>query len=46
MWLLQQSQIEGPEYQDNADVHYQPLPEPVPEEQDVNPTTTATSAST
>jgi hypothetical protein len=36
-WLLQQSQIEGPEYQDNADVHYQPLPEPVPEEQDVNP---------
>src|SRR5215468_10823006 len=34
--LLQEPQIERPEHQDNSDVHYQPLPEPVPEEQDVH----------
>src|SRR5262245_48226818 len=35
-WTLQEPQIERREHQDNSDVHYQPLPEPVPEEQDVH----------
>src|SRR5215831_6922183 len=35
-WTLQEPQIERPEHQDNADVHYQPRPELVPEEQDVH----------
>src|SRR5262245_36677416 len=35
-WTLQKGQIERREHQDNSDVHYQPLPEPVPEEQDVH----------
>src|SRR5262245_32644304 len=35
-WMLQEPQIECREHQDNSDVHYQPLPEPVPEEQDVH----------
>src|SRR6516225_6811072 len=35
-WALHEPPIERPEYQDNADVHYQPLPEVVPEEQDVH----------
>src|SRR5215472_12610518 len=34
--LLQESQIERPEHENDYDVHYQPLPEPVPEEQDVH----------
>jgi len=33
---LQEPQIEGGKHQDNSDVHHQPLPEPVPEEQDVH----------
>src|SRR5258707_11810910 len=35
-WTLQEPQTERREHQDNSDVHYQPLPEPVPEEQDVH----------
>jgi hypothetical protein len=35
-WTLQKPQIERREHQDNSDIHYQPLPEPVPEEQDVH----------
>jgi len=34
--LLQEPQIEHPEHQDNYDVHDQPHPEPVPQEQDVH----------
>src|SRR5262249_57428524 len=34
--MLQEPQIERREHQDNSDVYYQPLPEPVPEEQDVH----------
>ena len=34
--MLRESQIERPEHQDNSDVHHQPLPEPVPEEQEVH----------
>jgi len=34
--LVQEPQIERPEHEDNSDVHYQPLPKPVPEEQDVH----------
>src|SRR5262249_45778408 len=33
---LQEPEIERREYQDNSDVYYQPLPEVVPEEQDVH----------
>jgi hypothetical protein len=33
--LLQEDQVERPEHEDNSDVRYQPLPEPVPQEQDV-----------
>jgi hypothetical protein len=33
---IQEPQIERPEYQDNSDVYYQPLPEEMPEEQDVH----------
>src|SRR5215475_13595444 len=33
---LQEPQIERREHQDYSDVHHQPLPEPVPEEQDVH----------
>ena len=35
-WTLQEPQIDGREHQDNSDVHYQPLPEVVPEEQHVH----------
>ena len=35
-WTLQEPQIERREHQDNSDVYYQPLPELVPEEQDVH----------
>ena len=35
-WTLHEPQIERREHQDNSDVHHQPLPEPVPEEQDVH----------
>src|SRR6516164_8161366 len=34
--LLQEPQIERPEHENDYDVHYQPLPEPVPEEQEVH----------
>src|SRR5580704_9754963 len=33
---LQEPQIERPEHQDDSDVHHQPLPEPVSEEQNVH----------
>src|SRR5215475_5984539 len=33
---LQEPQIERCEHQDYSDVHHQPFPEPVPEEQDVH----------
>ena len=36
LWMLQEPQIEGHEYQDNSDVYYEPRPELVPEEQDVH----------
>ena len=36
-WTLQEPQIERREHQDDSDVHHQPLPESVPEEQDVYP---------
>jgi hypothetical protein len=32
-WTLQEPQVERREHQDDPDVHHQPLPEPVPEEQ-------------
>jgi hypothetical protein len=35
-WTLQEPQIECRKYQDNAGVHDQPIPEVVPEEQDVH----------
>ena len=35
-WALQEPEIERYEYQDNSDVYDQPLPEVVPEEQDVH----------
>ncbi len=35
-WTLQEPEIERREDQDNSDVYYQPLPELVPEEQDVH----------
>jgi hypothetical protein len=31
----QESQVEGRKYQDDPDVHYQPLPKPVPKEKDI-----------
>lgn len=33
---VQEPQIERPEHQDYPDVHHQPPPEPIPEEQDVH----------
>jgi len=33
---IQETEVERPEHQDDPDVHRQPLPEPVPEEQDVH----------
>src|SRR5881227_3930589 len=35
-WTLQEPQTERREHQDNPDIYYQPLPEVVPEEQDVH----------
>src|SRR5260370_41119689 len=35
-WKLQEPKVERREHQDDPDVHHQPLPEPVPEEQDVH----------
>jgi hypothetical protein len=34
--VLQKSQIEGSEYQDNADVHHQPFPDAVLEEEQIH----------
>lgn len=34
--MLQESQVERGEHQDDSNVHQQPLPEPMPEEQDVD----------
>jgi hypothetical protein len=34
-WMLQESQVESREYQDNADIHGQSFPEPTPEEQEI-----------
>jgi hypothetical protein len=28
-WMLQESQVESREYQDNAEIHGQPFPEPI-----------------
>jgi hypothetical protein len=33
---VHEPQIERPEHQDDPDVHHQPLPEPIPEEQDID----------
>ena len=35
-WTFQEPQVERPEHQDDPDVRHQPLPESVPEEQDVH----------
>ena len=35
LWVLEESQIKGRKYQDNADVHYQPFPESILKEQQV-----------
>jgi hypothetical protein len=35
-WTLEEPEIEGHKYQDNSDVNEQPIPEVVPEEQDVH----------
>jgi hypothetical protein len=35
-WTLQESQVESCEHQDNSDIHYQPFPEPVSEEQEIH----------
>jgi hypothetical protein len=35
-WAFQEPQIERHEYQDNSDVCYEPLPEVVPQEEDVH----------
>ena len=32
-WILQKSQVERSEHQDDSYIHHQPFPEPVPEEQ-------------
>jgi hypothetical protein len=34
-WRLEESQIESPEHQDNANIHYQPFPESVSEESEI-----------
>lgn len=34
-WTLQESQVERQEHQNDSDVHHQPLPQTVPEEQDI-----------
>jgi hypothetical protein len=34
-WTLQEPQIERRKHQDNSDVYYRPLPEVMPEEQDI-----------
>jgi hypothetical protein len=36
LWTLQEPEIERREYQDNSNIRYQPLPEVMPEEQDVH----------
>jgi hypothetical protein len=35
LWALQEAPIEGCKHQDDPNVHNQPFPEPVPEEQEV-----------
>jgi hypothetical protein len=35
-WALEKSQVESAEHQDNADIHYQPFPESVPEEREIH----------
>jgi hypothetical protein len=35
-WALQESQVEGSNHQDNADIHHQPWPELMPEEQQIH----------
>jgi hypothetical protein len=35
-WTFQESQVERREHQDDSGVHHQPLPESIPEEQDVH----------
>jgi hypothetical protein len=33
--MPEESEIEGCEHEDNANIHYQPFPEPVSEEQEI-----------
>lgn len=35
-WTLEESQVESAEHQDNADIHYQPFPESVSEEREID----------
>jgi hypothetical protein len=35
LWVLKESQIEGCKHQKDSDVHHQPFPEMVPEDQDI-----------
>lgn len=35
-WTFQESEVEGPEYEDDSYVHRQPFPEPVFEEQEID----------
>jgi hypothetical protein len=35
-WLPEESQVESCEHQDNADIHYQPLPEAISEEHEIH----------
>jgi hypothetical protein len=34
-WTFHESKVESGEYQDESNIHHEPFPEPVPEEQDV-----------
>jgi hypothetical protein len=35
-WTFEEPEVEGGEYQDDADIHHQPFPEPVFEEQEIH----------
>jgi hypothetical protein len=34
-WVFEESQVESSEHQDNADIHYQPLPKSISEERKI-----------
>jgi hypothetical protein len=36
-WAFEESQVEGREYQNDANIHHQPFPESVSEEHDIRP---------